>query len=300
MNDNTKVCKIKGCNNKTYARNYCSKHYRIYVRKTKCKIDGCNSFVDSRGYCNMHYERWRRHGDPLKVISRKVVGKCKVESCKNDIYCRGYCVRHYQRFMKYGDPSRSVRNTNVPEHCTVKECTRKHFALGYCKKHYTRYKRYGSPYTLRAKPNIIADKCKIDSCDQKHFGRGYCKYHYYRSDYHKQKSHKYRARKMNAPINDFDKSMIKEVMKYFENRCGYCGVKLKDYHIEHVIPLSRGGSHTKSNIIVSCPSCNYDKNTKRLEEWYPQQPFYNRKREDRILRWMGHKVYDNKIQLKLF
>ena len=36
----------------------------------------------------------------------------------------------------------------------------------------------------------------------------------------------------------------------------------KDYHIDHIMPLSKGGRHTISNLVVSCPTCNLQKNAK--------------------------------------
>lgn len=33
-----------------------------------CSIEGCERPHNARGWCTTHYERWRRHGDPLKVI----------------------------------------------------------------------------------------------------------------------------------------------------------------------------------------------------------------------------------------
>jgi 5-methylcytosine-specific restriction endonuclease McrA len=37
--------------------------------------------------------------------------------------------------------------------------------------------------------------------------------------------------------------------------------------IDHVTPLSRGGSHTKDNVVASCKSCNYAKGVKLYWEW---------------------------------
>lgn len=51
--------------------------------------------------------------------------------------------------------------------------------------------------------------------------------------------------------------------------CAYCGCELTlEYrHLDHVIPLSRGGSNWPSNLAWACPPCNLSKNDKLLEEW---------------------------------
>lgn len=41
--------------------------------------------------------------------------------------------------------------------------------------------------------------------------------------------------------------------------CFWCGKKLTDYHMDHVIPLSRGGTHSIGNLVASCPYCNRSK-----------------------------------------
>lgn len=63
----------------------------------------------------------------------------------------------------------------------------------------------------------------------------------------------------------------KEVLYWLESQdpvCTYCGTCCKEYYeIDHVIPLSRGGSHSLGNLAVSCLSCNRSKKDKLLEEW---------------------------------
>lgn len=50
--------------------------------------------------------------------------------------------------------------------------------------------------------------------------------------------------------------------------CAYCGADIKtDYHIDHIIPISRGGGNGMDNITLSCPACNRAKGNKTLEEW---------------------------------
>jgi 5-methylcytosine-specific restriction endonuclease McrA len=51
-------------------------------------------------------------------------------------------------------------------------------------------------------------------------------------------------------------------------RCFYCGeVLVGTPHIEHMIPISRGGSNYIENIVLSCPPCNLRKYTKTSEEF---------------------------------
>jgi len=51
--------------------------------------------------------------------------------------------------------------------------------------------------------------------------------------------------------------------------CYWCNASLKNkkVHIDHYIPLSKGGEHTLSNLVVSCKSCNNKKHAKMPEEF---------------------------------
>lgn len=49
--------------------------------------------------------------------------------------------------------------------------------------------------------------------------------------------------------------------------CQYCFGLLDSPTIDHVIPLTRGGTHTKGNLVAACQPCNSSKGTKFLSEW---------------------------------
>jgi 5-methylcytosine-specific restriction endonuclease McrA len=57
-------------------------------------------------------------------------------------------------------------------------------------------------------------------------------------------------------------------------RCRWCSVALTDrYEIDHVLPLSRGGSNQRDNLALTCPTCNRRKsNLLVFEEWTPPHP----------------------------
>lgn len=50
--------------------------------------------------------------------------------------------------------------------------------------------------------------------------------------------------------------------------CYYCGRAEARLQIEHVRPLSRGGKHIKSNIVLACSSCNGSKGTSTEEAFW--------------------------------
>jgi 5-methylcytosine-specific restriction endonuclease McrA len=72
----------------------------------------------------------------------------------------------------------------------------------------------------------------------------------------------------------------------FSHCCAYCGAT-GDLHIEHVIPISKGGTHVLSNVVPACQPCNYSKRAKDAETWYRAQPFFCKKRWAKILKVMG-------------
>lgn len=45
--------------------------------------------------------------------------------------------------------------------------------------------------------------------------------------------------------------------------CMYCGEPLDlSFHIDHVMPISKGGSNQRENLVASCPNCNQVKHAK--------------------------------------
>jgi 5-methylcytosine-specific restriction endonuclease McrA len=67
-----------------------------------------------------------------------------------------------------------------------------------------------------------------------------------------------KARMAAAPVCDFTSSDWLELLEEHEHRCYYCGSD-EDLQQEHKIPIVRGGSHTKSNIVPGCKRCNLRK-----------------------------------------
>jgi 5-methylcytosine-specific restriction endonuclease McrA len=69
----------------------------------------------------------------------------------------------------------------------------------------------------------------------------------------------------------------------FNNCCAYCGRKEKLTQ-DHIMPISKGGTYSKGNIVPACGKCNSSKNNKGLEDWYKGQDFFNNERLQSILK----------------
>lgn len=88
-----------------------------------------------------------------------------------------------------------------------------------------------------------------------------------------------------ALVSDMTEEQWNTTMKEFGGCCAYCGTD-KNITRDHIVPLSKGGGYTKTNIIPCCASCNSKKNNKEFREWYKAQPFYRADRLEKIERIM--------------
>jgi len=76
-----------------------------------------------------------------------------------------------------------------------------------------------------------------------------------------------RAIQVGAPVVDFTVEDWLALLEGHEYRCAYCNADDLALLIEHRTPLSRGGEHTRSNIVPACEPCNLNKADKTDEEW---------------------------------
>lgn len=54
-----------------------------------------------------------------------------------------------------------------------------------------------------------------------------------------------------------------EILANQDYKCPYCNADLhNNYHLDHIMPISRGGSSWPDNFQALCPSCNLSKNAK--------------------------------------
>ena len=55
--------------------------------------------------------------------------------------------------------------------------------------------------------------------------------------------------------------------------CGVCRIKLTDFHVDHVTPLSKGGTNDRLNLQLLCPGCNLRKGAKDPIDFMQEKGF---------------------------
>jgi len=104
--------------------------------------------------------------------------------------------------------------------------------------------------------------------------------------YMRQKSKRRKAQMRDSVAIQVKGREIRARFAEFGHRCAYCGAD-GDLHIEHVVPISKGGPHSIGNIIPACKDCNFSKRDSEVETWYRSQPFFSELRWRKICRVLG-------------
>jgi len=95
--------------------------------------------------------------------------------------------------------------------------------------------------------------------------------------YHRSKARERKARERGSTTLMLSPDQLWRRWVQFDHCCAYCGTN-GDLHMEHVIPISKGGEHHLGNIVPACQRCNYSKHTLEAQAWYRSQPFFDETR----------------------
>lgn len=77
--------------------------------------------------------------------------------------------------------------------------------------------------------------------------------------------HNYRADKLSLNHGCVTEEGLKRLIEAKNNSCEYCGKPFE--HLDHTIPLSKGGLHCLDNLTISCARCNISKGNKMPKDF---------------------------------
>lgn len=87
----------------------------------------------------------------------------------------------------------------------------------------------------------------------------------YRANVEQRKADKHRRRAVEGSYTPDD---IKRIFDAQKGRCAYCPKSIKaSYHIDHIRPVSKGGTSWPSNLQLTCRDCNLSKKDKLPEDF---------------------------------
>jgi len=84
-----------------------------------------------------------------------------------------------------------------------------------------------------------------------------CKVKVWRHNQNSKRSKAVGSEKLSTDIAE--KAMLRQ-----KGKCPVCGASLKrtGHHLDHIVPLARGGKNINSNVHLTCPKCNLEKGHK--------------------------------------
>lgn len=92
---------------------------------------------------------------------------------------------------------------------------------------------------------------------------------YRRQQYYEELSQNYECTYRRPASAQLTHGKRMKVYKKYGGKCHYCGKEVPEnnFHVDHMTPLSRGGSNKFENLCLSCPHCNMSKGTMTDKEY---------------------------------
>lgn len=251
-----------------------------------CIVDDCDREAGlpgtAKGLCRHHYRRYRLYGDvPVQELQPRECEACRTEfrsPWKSARHCSQRCTKraYYEanrdawkergraRYLERHEESRRYRR----EYYWRTKQQRAEY-----RKAYNRANREHKANYDRARREAMAEELRVEKLAWKRANAEAIRVKR-RADY-KANPEKYvawnqgrRTAKLENPESvGVSLADWTQLLRRYSRCCAYCGTRPDVIHMEHVIPLSRGGRHAIGNILPACRSCNYSKNARFVMEW---------------------------------
>lgn len=195
-------------------------------------------------------------------MARKVPLTCKcVIGCGRPAWARGICRNHWRKAKNEGwlvDVPKSAIPNGRPGGQVCRICGRPMHAKGLCLRHYRA--QWRSEHPEAREPARIASLEYAAAHRERQRERD-------AASIVERATRKARRRSLEvgAP-GHATAEQIQARIDFYGGLCAYCR-KRPFEHLDHVIPLSRGGSNWPANLRPACRWCNISKRDRKLSEW---------------------------------
>lgn len=259
-----------------------------------CRIEGCDRNVRAKALCQRHYNALIRNCDPL-IIHRKpqrssndtalndrrqsaiaagvthTCGVCRtakpVQSfAKSGARKDGYTNRCLDCIKAYDRQNPRVRAkfqcTPIEPHGsrTCKDC-QKTLPI----EDFTKNSEYalGRTYQCRDCNNIYLRGIRPSRPQKARDVRGQWQRDWRKTNPERVAAYKHKRRAIESGSESFTAEDVQDIHKAQKGRCAYCRAPLgQSQHIDHIQPLIKSRDNRRSNIQLTCASCNIRKNAR--------------------------------------
>lgn len=284
------ICSVDDCANEFIAFGMCQTHYLRVKRSGStdepkrvhnvCSVDGCELKATRKGLCNKHYSRVRLSGTTDDPTYGKSI--CSVTDCGKFVKGHGLCYTHLDKQKKYGDPLLTFAALKVKNPCEQcgSEIAMSFHSLKYCSHRCYKRARAGSPDKIECvecstlfkfyegaktcsgecaairRRKIVREWNDAQKADPVYLER-----------------RRVAQQRRRAKINGLARDMFsfKDIADRDKWSCRLCGEKVDrkikypnklSPSLDHIVPISKGGGHTKENVQLAHLHCNMQKSDK--------------------------------------
>lgn len=236
-----------------------------------CKLPDCDAVIihgAGLGYCRPHYRAFKAHGDPYTRFAPKVCAECGEQfapthgSHKSCDACRAVRVQRLAKGRREANREANVeynrkwREANPTYHAEYNKAWREANPEAYLE--------YAARYRAENHDLVRQRHADWESRNPNHTTEWTRR----NRERARETVRRRRSRLRQVPTFEVSDRDIRRMLIRFGNSCAYCPASLADgYHIDHVVPVSLGGSNGIGNIVPACPACNTSKSNWLLAEW---------------------------------
>lgn len=229
------------------------------TQDSTCTVVQCDNPKIARGWCSTHYRRWMKHGS-LDIAPTYPKGLCAVPQCGIGEMAKGLCASHYARNHKTGETGppqfRTAKRGVVDgrKQCFTCETWK---LLADFNKHPQGSGGVGSNCRL-----CLSYKSREWFAANPNYRR---EWNTANVDRKLSNVHARRAKYTSADAEWVDR---REVFKDDNYMCQLCGTAM-DMSVktpkplaptlDHIVPISKGGMHTRGNVTSAHFHCNISK-----------------------------------------
>lgn len=248
------------------------------MEQATCSVDGCASAALVRGWCNLHYQRWYRTGS---VDPKPAPQHCK--ACSGAIsetnspgpaplYCSKLC-QHQESYRRRKAAGAIKRPARTPD----RECVCVKCGAGFSARRSRRFCARACEQRWLNEDN--PNRCTVPDCDRGERAKGLCNMHWRRKaraegrelpdPWNERRRANHAKRK--ALKRGAESAVAFSNLSIYERDEWTCGIcdgpvdRLLEWpdpmsvSLDHVVPLSKGGSHAPDNAQCAHLVCNVRK-----------------------------------------